>query len=361
MTVATAAMVEAMSARNAEAFGFLFAEFFTDPNIVTHAPGYQGFGGQLDIDVAIDFGSSPLTSNIGISVQNVINTWNGLQPTVENLVPFGSNNLLRPGQQDFESVLLHEMGHALGLDHPNLASESGLPRADQDYTQSFVGLNGSFDLNPGADGVIGSADDLRNDDINANFFRIADNDPFDPVLGVVDSTTYSTDLSLLPAGDTFSANADRTVSAVSGYGMTEAVMQQLAFAGETQRTLGADDVAGIRYAQSGLDQIQGTVDDYFINLMLVDIVEDADIVIGFSESVSFAAAATGGAQFNFFPQSTVVTSADLLFNPNFDWFFNDVPNGAAVPVPAPLALLLGALGSFALVQRRGRRSEIALA
>ncbi|MEO1318531.1 MAG: hypothetical protein AAFW01_18405, partial [Pseudomonadota bacterium] len=60
--------------------------------------------------------------------------------------------------------------------------------------------------------------------------------------------------------------------------------QQGSFFGEVQRTLTADDIAGVRYAQSGIDHLAGTSDDYVFDLQFIGLVDDADILIDFDNS-----------------------------------------------------------------------------
>lgn len=75
---------------------------------------------------------------------------------------------------DFESVALHELLHcAAGLAHTNI-SVAGIAT---DFTASTEGPNAAFDLNSGSDGLPGSPDDIRGDDINYFWFRKADNNP----------------------------------------------------------------------------------------------------------------------------------------------------------------------------------------
>ncbi|MDY7012798.1 MAG: choice-of-anchor K domain-containing protein, partial [Cyanobacteriota bacterium] len=282
----------------------------------------DGTGGNLIIDVGIN-PTSPFSDLMQSSVLSVINTWNALVPTTGNLT-FGGNNNIPAGFFDFESVLLHEMGHALGLAHPNAASESGLSGDDRDYTKATKGSNGAFDLNPGADGIIGSADDIRGDDVNLNYFRIADNNPFATNLGIVDSTTYSRNINNLPAGDNFSANSDRSVGNALGFANTESVMQQGTFSGEAQRMLTADDVAGILYSMSGVDEIAGTVDDYTFALNFAGLTTDADIVIDFDPGeTGFAVAKSRNGKFIAGTDDHLVyENVDIFFDPNDDWFFN---------------------------------------
>ncbi|MEM9542911.1 MAG: PEP-CTERM sorting domain-containing protein [Cyanobacteria bacterium P01_E01_bin.42] len=334
--------------RPTHAFSFLFNSFSTPR--VTHQIGYNGTGGHYTIDVGID-ADSIFAQEAIVATQNVIDTWNNLTPTTGNL----DSTELDRNQMDFESVLLHELGHSLGLGHPNLASESGVSRNNRDYTKSGIGANGSFDLNRGADGIIGSADDLRGDDDNKNYFRIADNDPFATDLGIVDSTTYTRDLSLLPVGDNYSANADRDVGAALGYANTESVMQQGTFFGETQRELGADDVAGILYSMSGFDEIAGTDDDYTFALNFVGLTDAADILLGFdnnetsfAESQSFATNLGSNSETG--NQHMAITRSRIFFNSNYDWFF---PEEEPQNIPEPSTLIaLFAVGCGGFLLRR---------
>ncbi|MBP0020137.1 MAG: PEP-CTERM sorting domain-containing protein [Cyanobacteria bacterium SBLK] len=339
-------------ARPSHAFSFLLNSFST-PRI-THQIGYDGTGGHYTIDVGID-SSSVFAQEMIVATQNVIETWNNLTPTTGNLDFTELNN----NQMDFESVLLHELGHSLGLAHPNLASESRVGRNKRDYTKSGTGANGSFDLNSGADGIIGSADDLRGDDDNKNFFRIADNDPFTTNLGVVDSTTYTRDIALLPSGDNYSANADRDVGAALGYANTESVMQQGAFFGETQRELGADDVAGILYSMSGFDEIAGTDDDYTFELNFVGLTDTADILLAFDNSETSFAESQNSATENLGMNNETgnehrgITRSSIFFNSNYDWFF---PEEEPQNIPEPSSLIglfaIG-LGGFLLRRKQG--------
>lgn len=358
------------STRKSHAFAYVFANESNGVDIVTHPSGYNGAGGVLNVSVGVD----PTSANaaaMAVSVQNVINTFNNLVATTGNLqtanVPVGAF--------DFESVLLHELGHSLGLAHPNLASESGLSGAATNYTKTTDGPDddaapGSphddYDLNAGADGVIGSADDVRGDDVNLNWFKTADNNPFTlPGSGIIDSSTYSRDIANLPGSDLFSANGGRDVAALlpGVPANTEAVLQQGTSPGEAQRTLAADDVAGIRYAAAGLDEEQGTPDDYTLNLVNVGQTTSADIVIDFDNAVSFAAASTGGTFLS--ADHIAVTTALIRFNEGFNWFFNDVSNdtasGGAVPEPTSLTIFgLGCLmmaGGVAYRRRKKKRPQ----
>lgn len=294
-------------------FAYIFANESNGIDLVTHPSGYNGSGGTLTITVGID-PISPNAADMVISTQNVISVFNNMASTTPN-ISFGSI----PSQVDFESVLLHEMGHSLGLAHCNLATESGLSGSNQDYTKTTDGANDTFDLNPGLDGIIGSADDVRGDDENLNYFKISDNNPF-TITSTVDQTTYSRDLLDLPSGN-FSANGERDVSILLGFNSTEAVMQQGSIVGEVQRTLAADDVAGLKYGEAGVDEIAGTIDDYTLVLNYVGLTDVADIVIAFDDTqTGFAVSQSGADLIN--ANHAAITSSRIYFNTGYNWFFN---------------------------------------
>ena len=72
-------------------------------------------------------------------------------------------------------------------------------------------------------------------------------------------------------------------------------MQQGSFFDETQRTLAADGFAGLRFGMSGVDEIEGTADDYNLFLNYVGLDATADIVIDFDNSeTGFAVSQSGG-------------------------------------------------------------------
>lgn len=288
---------------------------------ITHPEGYTGSGGQVMVNVCVTPDSAD-QQNMLIPTQNAIRTWNALEPNTGNYQGNGSG----VSGFDFESVLLHELGHCVGLDHVNLASESGVSSANRDYSRSTNGVNDSFDLNPGVDGVRGSADDIRGDDVNLNWFRKSNNDPF-TVAEIVDSSTYSISLADLPAGDSYVANADRDVATLLGYPNSEAVMQQGTPGGEAQRLLGHDDVAGIRLAMSGVDEIQGTTDDYTLKLNYLGVSgsNDCDINIKIDpQESSFAFCSVGFLNIAAGHRRLFLTS--ITMGGNVNWFFNQVSN-----------------------------------
>jgi len=306
---------------------FIFAGESNGVDVVAHPTRYTGQGGTLTVRVCI-VPNSANAAAMEIPVQNNITVYNRLQPTTGNLVA-GANTNIPGGHVDFESVALHELGHCIGLAHVNAATESGLPEINRNYTKATNGANNLFDINAGADGIIGSHDDSRGDDVNLHWYRKSINDPF-TIASTVDASTYARDLASLPAGHSFAANADRTVAGNMGFPNTEAVMQQGTFSDEAQRSLGHDDVATLRYAASGKNELAGDSDDYTINLEYGGISNsNCDINLKFDNNeTGFAVCQVSGF---FLPGSDHIriSTANIFFNTGFSWFFNtDTANQA---------------------------------
>lgn len=301
---------------------FVFGQQFS--HSVTHATGYTGSGGELVVNVCVVPGTA-YEQDMEQAIKNNIAHWNKRQVTSSNV----REQFIGSTEADFESVSLHEMGHCIGLAHPNAASESGLSGNNRNFTKANVGANGLLNVDAGADGVIGSADDVRDDDVNRHFFNPLNNNPFS-ISETVDSSNYTRDVAALPAGDLFPANADRVVSATSRYQApySEAVMQQGVFFGEIQRTLAHDDVATLRYAMSGADGVEASVDDYQLRLEYQGITdENCDINVSMSQSTAFATCNLLGAFVNFPSTNNIrISQADMIFNPDILWKFPDPNN-----------------------------------
>ena len=355
------------SPTDCQAFSFTFTQYNTgptttveNPNMVARPIGYTSSGGVLNISVGIDPNSqddgASNTNTMAVAVQNVIRTWNGLVPTTANVISDFVN--IPVGEIDFESVLLHEMGHSLGLGHNNLGVQTGVSGSNTEYAAALDGADDSFNFDDGADNIIGTRDDIMGDDVNLNYFRTAGastetNNPF-TIASVVDSTTYSRDLGDLPGTDTASgvSSRDNAGTFVSIANNTEAVMNQGTFNNEIQRTLGHDDVAGILYSQSGEDLVAGTSDDWTLNLTYSGLDDSADIVIDFDNSETGFAVSKSSASIS--GNNATIVSNKIFFNDTFDWFYNQDSNDAsAVPEPASWACLV-VLSGIGCIRRRYR-------
>ena len=352
-----------MAPATALAGGYMFAieTGFTD--VVTHPSGYGGSGGTLTVTVCID-PTAANASDMVIPTQNVIRTWNARVPTTDNVVSpapdFPSTRF------DYESMLLHEIGHCQGVSHPALGSESSLGSPDVDYTRSTDGGDG-YDLDPGSDMLIATPDDVRGNDVNLNWFRIGINNPFLTSLpAFLDASNFSQSLAHLPGADNYAAGGSDVVAGHFGFSDTEAVMHQGQSVGEAQRTLTADDLGMIRYAESGLDESDGSGDDYDLVLSYAGLTASCDIVIDSTSSGSIGSCSLLGA-FVGTDHHVRITSADLTYNSvGPSWYFNQLSNEVIEPGPfvasvpslrpfgfAAVGLMLAVAGSLALQNRHG--------
>lgn len=244
-------------------------------DVVKHPAGYDGTGGVLDITVCLD-PSSPSAAAASATLQFAVETWNARIATADNLVtgagvPFD--------QIDFESTALRGLGLCLGLDDPS---------DDSGFTSATNGANNLFQRDDGLDNVAGTSDDLRGDDGGLMWFRFLDNDPF-TVGATVDSSTYTRDTMVLPEGDTFAATPTRDVASALGAGATEAVMVASLLPGEAKRQLAADDLATLRYAESGLDEQAGSADDYQVRFTYLGLTTSCGIPVSFDVQAAVVA------------------------------------------------------------------------
>lgn len=293
---------------------FVFAGESHGIDVITHIYGYAGGGGHYQVKVCID-PASPNSSAMVVPVQNIVDTFNRLSSIPEN-ISWGASGV------DFESVALHEVGHCIGLAHPNLGSQG--QAISSEYTNTTDGLDNIYNALSDADGAAGSRDDVRGDDTNLHWFRRIDNDPF--ALGRrFDITTYALALTDLPTGHTFAANAGRDVASALGYSNTEAVMQQGTYASEYQRGLGADDEATLRLAMSGRDELQGTADDYTFELVYGGLTSggSCNVTLEFDNSkTGFAVCSLSGTSFS--SGHWRLLSGNAYFNTGYLWEFGSV-------------------------------------
>ncbi|WP_395373922.1 Ig-like domain-containing protein [Marinicella sp. W31] len=312
-------------------------------DVVSHPKNYDGTGGTVINKVCIEVDSA-FAASLEIPVQNTIDRYNQLVAIEGNLL-LGATNDIPDGTVDIESALVHEIGHCIGMAHPNAASESGLSGDDRNYTKAIEGTNGVFDLGIGNDNVRGSADDERGDDVNLHWFLKDSNNPFVTPNGVVDQTSFSRNIADLPAGNNFVANGDRSVSTLLGLPLTEAAMQQGQVRDEDQRALTGDDVNTLLFARSGIDRITGTADDYTVNMVYGGISDaaDCDITVTIDTGPSFAVCQTSGTTLSV--NNWAIIFARVRFNQNVNWFFTST----RIPTPITDQLSVDNGGTVTLV------------
>ncbi len=312
-------LAPACSAR-VEAGAYVFAGEAHGVDVVTHPSNYTGVGGEVVVSVCIDPASANAAA-MEIPVKNIVSVINGFVPKSPNLF-FGANNDIPAGQFDFESLTLHEFGHCLSLAHPNQGVKPSVSGADTNATQSTDGTDNMFNFNAGTDGVDGSSDDIRGDDVNLHYFETNLNNPF--LLGAkADGTNYTRTVANMPGGHTYPANAARAVGPLLGFPDTEANMQQGQGSDEDQRALQSDDVATLMFGGTGLDETVGGSDDYTIKLVYAGMTASCDIVAKSDSGTSFASCAFGG----IFLSAThiAITSGTFRYNPTaVTWYFNPV-------------------------------------
>ncbi|MCP4656061.1 MAG: hypothetical protein GY856_11665 [bacterium] len=293
---------------------FVFTSFSSDPpDRVVHVAGYDGSGGTLALGICIAPGS-PFVAEMQIPIENAIRVFNGLQPTAGNVVEGDANNVPADAL-DFETFLVATMARCFGLDDP---------KDNLGYTPAQWGSNDSLDRNPGADLIPGTGDDLRSDDVNVHWYRLANNNPFtidDPV----DSTTYSVDTLLLPGSDTFVANANANVAVAYGFPNTEAVPYYWLPADYARRTLAPDDVATLRYGMSGIDELAATADDYVFQLEYQGISDSCDIVLGFEPSSSPVVYGRSAVPVMGLSDHYRMLPCRFYFGSLVNWYFNIAP------------------------------------
>lgn len=330
-----AALMAAMPA-SVGAGAFVFADE-SAPNRRLHQD-YYGVGGELGptrvcVDISVN---ESLAIAAEPAVRNVIATFNRFRSLPDHTYAFAPDATVPAGMPDFETILLHEFLHANGLDHPNHANApSGNGTAPYNGTRSGDGANDVLDLLANADGIDGSADDDRGDDVNFNWFVRGSNDS-STLPGVVDTTTLTRDTTLagaLPGAQRFAANGNRAVLAALGHVDAEAASVQGARAGESQRHLHHEDLASLMLARAGIDGVAGTADDYRSQAEYAGRFHDpqggeCNIVVRFDESTAFASTLIGGVQMA--PEHwRMIYPTRMRFHPAVNWHFTSGPNTLA--------------------------------
>ena len=252
------------------------------PGKVAHAGAYNGTGGERVVDVCLDPTAMPIAGDPSQATRNVIAEFNRFQSTLGNVMTAASQGV-PGGSLDYESFLLHEMGHCLGLDHNVLGpSEVGctvggncVNHPSLFFVNSTPGGNGVRDTGAGGDGARGTGDDARGDDVNRHWYRAGNNNPFVDA-PTADRTTYVQSGSL-PGGDTYAeasssfapcvqGSATSNTGVANGQPATTDVMVPILCTANAVRDLSPNDRNTFRIARAGLDGIAGTGDDYTVRL-----------------------------------------------------------------------------------------------
>jgi uncharacterized repeat protein (TIGR01451 family) len=305
----------------------------TNPARILHPIGASAAGGELTIGICLDPASPSTGGNPLQALENVVAEYNRLQGLAGNVDDQALGN-------DFESALLHEVGHCVGMDHSTIGLADSCVGGSPDcgnsskyfFTIAHPGAGLLFDTGTGPDGQRATFDDQRGNDINRYWFQRGVANPWAAVPTVVDRSTHSVQLGELPGGALFPEVATAydgcpipsDNSAFRGQLPTSNTMFPLVCASNLVRRLAPDDVATLRIARSGFDGVQGTADDYAVSLEVVGAGPACDIPVRFRPpgEVGFALC-----QITAQPQTNdrfVMTAGVILFNDSVDWHFNQI-------------------------------------
>lgn len=253
---------------------------------VTHGGAYTGSSGERVVDVCLDPTALPMVGDPTQATANVVAEFNRFQGQLGNVTNAAAAGV-PVGQVDYQSILLHEMGHCVGLDHNVLGpSEVGCSVGMAGtcnnsptifFTNTFIpGNPGSIGVtSAGADGARATGDDVRST-ANRHWFRAGVNNPFvEPA--TADRTTHVQSGSL-PFGDLFAeaatsyapcpfaGTATSNTSAANGQPATSDIMFPVLCTNNVVRDLAPNDRTTFRIARAGLDGVAANGDDYTVRL-----------------------------------------------------------------------------------------------
>jgi hypothetical protein len=314
---------------------------------VHRAYGYEGVSTRVDVPLC------PSGPAMYIAARNVAAAFNRRDGSVGNVLSPSDPTYPPLGTRDVEAVLAHEIGHTLGIGHAEstpmalggLAPGFGVAPARR-------GANGVVDALPGADGIFGTEDDWRGDDVNVMVFPLTTpgNTPFEvPV--VADRTTMTSDRALRSNPNSWPFVAWAPVAVSLGLPPTSSVMIAAYGVGGVTRRPSAQELTMLKYAESGIDGLAGTTDDYELFLYVVPPATPSHdrpegcIVISISPDDRFAGALAitfpvGSWSFVepcFAGTAECIGLTAIRFNPDYNWHFptTDTSNGEADFRPRP--------------------------
>lgn len=325
----------------------LSAGVFLNPTAgkVTHAGNYTGTGGERVVNVCFDPGAVPVSGDPTQATENVVAKFNRFQSLLGNVANAAASGVPL-GEVDYETFLMHEMGHCLGLDHNVLGpSEVGcsvggtcLNSPTLFFTNSTAGANAMHEAFAGADGARATGDDERGDDVNRHWYRAGVNNPFAEPM-VADRTTY-VQSGGLPFEDTFAqastsfrpctqGTAMSNTSTLNGQPATMDVLFPIICTSNVIRDLSPEDRNTFRVARAGFDGVAGNADDYTVQLNFQGNTQaGCDIRIrfpsggGYSCSVNLSASANGDSTIRDNILNADTIAATINMQRETSWFFN---------------------------------------
>ncbi|MCK7594344.1 M10 family metallopeptidase domain-containing protein [Pseudomarimonas salicorniae] len=305
---------------------------------------YQGVGGRVDIPLCP-------SEALHTATRNVAAKFNRRSNGLGNIAQFGDPEFPPSGAFSVESVLLHELGHAVGLGHPSEEVVAAGGQAQHTgIAPSNWGMNGSLDAEPGPDGVYGSEDDLRGDDVSLTPFPLSGNNSPFAVPSIVDDLEMTSDRARRVRPGTWPLVPWVGVSRLLGLPDTQSVMMTVV--PQVTTRLSPDELTLLKWLESGADGVASSEDDYDLFFYVVAPSAPANerppncLTVSMVSLSSSALAQTRylvpwleSAVYTCFGSKLCVRQSAIEFNTRYTWHYpaTDTSNGEAdyVPLAAP--------------------------